>query len=80
MTSPHDNGALVPGGGRDLDRLKEEVQRRATYALPPLTGISAEDAQTALAQVTSLDRDQWAASGSFGRYAERRAVVRSFPG
>ena len=62
MTSPHDNGALVPGGGRDLDRLKEEVQRRATYALPPLTGISAEDAQTALAQVTSLDRDQWAAA------------------
>lgn len=56
------SGALVPGGGRDLARLKEEVQRRANHDLPPLTGISAEDAQTALAQIRSLDRDEWAAA------------------
>ena len=37
-------GELVPGGGRNVDTLKEEVQRRANHDLPPLTGIGAEKA------------------------------------
>jgi esterase FrsA len=53
-------GALVPGGGRDLEALKLEVQRRAERGIPPLGGISAEDARMALSQVTSLDRERWA--------------------
>ena len=53
-----DGGALVAGGGRNLDALKEEVQRRANLDMPPLTGIGAEDAQTALSQIRSLDREE----------------------
>jgi dienelactone hydrolase len=55
-----DVGALVTGGGRDLDQLKQEVQRRADHGMPPLGGIAPEDARAALACVTSLDREQWA--------------------
>ena len=57
-----DGGALVAGGGRNLDALKEEVQRRANLDMPPLTGIGAEDAQAALSQIRSLDREEWAAA------------------
>jgi len=53
-------GALVPGGGRDLDRLKQEIQRRAERGMPPLGGISAEDARAALSSIRSLDREEWA--------------------
>lgn len=60
--NPGNSGALVPGGGRDFDALKEEVQRRANHGLPPLTGIDAEDARTALSQIRSLDREEWAAA------------------
>lgn len=55
------DGVLVPGGGRDFDALKAEVQRRADQDRPPLTGIDAEDARAALASIRSLDRDAWAA-------------------
>lgn len=53
-------GALVPGGRRDLEALKQEVQRRADRAMPPLGGISPEDAKAALSGITSLEREEWA--------------------
>jgi dienelactone hydrolase len=55
-----DGGALVTGGGRGLDQLKQEVQGRADRGMPPLGGIAPEDARAALARVTNLDREQWA--------------------
>jgi len=57
-------GALIPGGGRNLDQLKQEVQRRADRGMPPLGGIAAEDARAALSRIASLDREQWAAAFS----------------
>jgi len=63
-----DGGALVTGGGRDLDQLKQEVQRRADRGMPPLGGIAPEDARAALSHITSLDREQWATS--FGAVAD----------
>jgi len=71
--SSSSHGALVPGGGRDLDALKLEVQRRADRGMPPLGGISAEDARTALSEVASLDRERWALawSGAAERHWER---------
>jgi len=55
-----DGGALVTGGGRDLDQLKQEVQRRADRGMPPLGGIAPEDVRAALSRITSLEREQWA--------------------
>ena len=55
-----DDGALVTGGGRGLDQLKQEVQRRSDRNMPPLGGVAPEDARAALSRVTSLDREQWA--------------------
>ena len=68
----HEPAALVPGGRRDLAALKEEVQRRANRAIPPLGGISAEDARAALSHIHSLDRDGWARAWCdiADRYAE----------
>jgi dienelactone hydrolase len=57
---PATAGALVPGGGRDLEQLKQEVQRRAERAMPPVGGIAAEDARAALSAIRSLDREEWA--------------------
>lgn len=65
---PDGDGALVTGGGRDLDQLKQEVQRRANHGMPPLGGIAPEDAGAALSRVTSLDREQWAIA--FGAVAD----------
>lgn len=56
------SGDLVPGGGRDLAALKEEVRRRTDRNMPPLTGIGSDDARDALAQIGSLDREAWAAA------------------
>ncbi len=67
-TAP-DSGKLVPGGGRDLDALKQEVLRRADRNLPPLTGIAPENARAALAKINNLEREQWAAA--FSGIAER---------
>jgi dienelactone hydrolase len=64
-----DGGALVPGGGRDLAALKAEVQRRADRGMPPLGGISPEDAKAALAKISNLDRDEWA--DAFSSIADR---------
>jgi esterase FrsA len=67
-----ESAALVPGGRRDLAALKEEVQHRANRGIPPLGGISAEDARTALSRIDSLDRDSWARAWCdiADRYAE----------
>jgi esterase FrsA len=51
---------LVPGGGRDLDALKAEVQRRVERGMPPLAGIAPGDARAALSRIHGLDRDEWA--------------------
>ena len=55
-----EDGELVPGGGRDLERLKQEVQRRADRNMPPVGGIEADDARAALAAIRSLGREEWA--------------------
>jgi dienelactone hydrolase len=61
MATDIDNGgALVPGGGRNFEQLKLEVQRRADHNLPPLGGVAAADARAALSSVSSLDREKWA--------------------
>src|SRR5690349_24981619 len=60
---------LVPGGGRDLETLKREVQDRAERGKPPLGGISAEDTRQALAAIDTLDRDAWARA--FSTVAEK---------
>jgi dienelactone hydrolase len=57
-------GALVPGGGRDLEQLKQEVERRADRNLPPLGGIAPEDARAALSSIRSLEREEWAQARS----------------
>jgi hypothetical protein len=63
------NGMLVTGGGRDLETLKQEVQRRADHGMPPLGGISPGDAKSALSAITSLSREEWAAA--FNGIAEK---------
>lgn len=62
MQNDGSGSALVPGGGRNLAALKEEVQRRVDRNMPPLSGIGSEDAQGALSRIDSLDRDAWAAA------------------
>lgn len=58
--SCHPAGELIPGGGRTLGQLKQEVLRRVELNRPPLGGVSSEDARAALAAIDSLDREQWA--------------------
>lgn len=64
MKNTTTGGALIPGGGRNLDQLKQEVQRRADRGIPPLGGIAAEDARAALSSIASLAREQWATAFS----------------
>ncbi len=59
-----DSGALVPGGGRDLAALKQEVQHRADRGMPPVSGVTPEDTRAALARIGNLGRDEWAAAFS----------------
>jgi pimeloyl-ACP methyl ester carboxylesterase len=66
---PNGPGLLVPGGGRDFGDLKREVQQRADHNLPPLGGVTPEDARAALSTVHSLDREEWARA--FSRIADR---------
>jgi esterase FrsA len=68
-----DSGVLVPGGGRDLEQLKLEVQRRADHNLPPLGGVTAADARVALSAIRSLDREEWARAWS--RVAEAHSQL-----
>lgn len=63
-TSIEAGGSLAPGGARGLESLKEEVQRRSDRNMPPLGGIGSEAARSALSQIDSLDREQWAESWS----------------
>ena len=72
-----DTGALAPGGGRDLDQLKQEVQRRADRNMPPLSGIAPEDARAALSSVHTLEREEWAQawSGVAERYSSEAQAL-----
>lgn len=51
---------MTESGERTLDQVKAEIIRRAGRN-SPLEHISAEDAQAAVAALTGLDRDHWAA-------------------
>src|SRR5205814_1229957 len=51
-------------GGRTLDELKSETQARADRNAYPLIGLKADEVREALGRLTSLDRDEWAASWS----------------
>ncbi len=54
----------MPGGGRSLDQLKQEIQQRADRNMPPAGGIKPEDARAVLARIGSLSREEWANSWS----------------
>src|SRR6266852_2049915 len=49
---------------RTWEELKEETQRRVDKNLGPVGGLKSEDARAALANIHSLDRDEWAAAWS----------------
>jgi esterase FrsA len=49
---------------RTLEELKAETQARADHNAYPLTGLKPSDVREALAQINSLDRDEWAAAWS----------------
>jgi esterase FrsA len=49
---------------RTLAELKAETQARADRNAYPLTGLKPDDVRAALAKITSLDRDEWAAAWS----------------
>lgn len=49
---------------RTVEELKAETQARADRNAYPLIGIKPADARAALADITTLDRDQWAAAWS----------------
>ena len=50
--------------GRTLEELKAEAQARADRNAYPLIGLKPDEVREALARLTSLDRDEWAASWS----------------
>jgi esterase FrsA len=58
---------------RTLEELKAETQKRVDRNLTPAGGLKSEDAREALANLHSLDRDDWAAAWSAiaERYAQR---------
>jgi len=60
--------ALAPSthaqSGRTLEELKAEAQARADRNAYPLIGLKPEEVREALGRLTSLDRDEWAASWS----------------
>ena len=56
-------------GPLSLEELKKETQRRSDRNLPPLTGIKPDDTREAMAMLTDLEPDTWAAAWS--RVAER---------
>jgi esterase FrsA len=49
---------------RTLDELKNEAQARADRNAYPLIGLKPDEVREALGRLTSLDRDEWAASWS----------------
>jgi pimeloyl-ACP methyl ester carboxylesterase len=62
---------------RTWPELKEAVQQRADRNAYPMTGMKADDVREILANINSLDRDEWAAAWSRmgARYAERAAAL-----
>jgi pimeloyl-ACP methyl ester carboxylesterase len=56
--------AAAAQGGRSLDELKAETQARADRNAYPLIGLKPDEVREALSRLTSLDRDEWAASWS----------------
>lgn len=59
---------------RTLEELKAETQKRVDRNLTPAGGLKSEDAREALANLQSLDRDDWAAAwSSIGAKYEQRA-------
>jgi esterase FrsA len=56
-------------GPRSLEELKQETVRRAERDIVPLTGIKGDDAREAMADLHSLEPDDWAAAWS--RIGER---------
>src|SRR5712664_4311461 len=59
---------------RTWEELKQETQRRVDKNLGPVGGLKSEDAREALANIHSLDRDEWAAAWSaIGERYEKRA-------
>ena len=49
---------------RTIEELKAETQARADRGAYPLIGIKPADTRAALAEITTLDRNQWAAAWS----------------
>jgi esterase FrsA len=49
---------------RTWEELKQETQRRVDKNLGPVGGLKSEEAREALANIHSLDRDEWAAAWS----------------
>jgi len=69
-------------GPLNLEELKAETQRRADRNLPPIGGVKPEDAREALAQLKTLEPDDWAAvwSAIGDRYlAQAREAEKSNP-
>jgi esterase FrsA len=71
-------GAATPAASqpvqpRTLDELKAETQARADRNAYPLIGLKPDEVREALSRLTSLDRDEWAASWSTvgDRYAAK---------
>src|SRR4051812_24437882 len=62
--------------GRTLEELKAETQARADRNAYPLIGLKAEEVREALGRLTSLDRDEWAASWS--QLGERYMAKKDF--
>ncbi|HUQ73786.1 MAG TPA: alpha/beta hydrolase [Burkholderiales bacterium] len=63
-------------GPRTLDELKQETIRRAERNMGPIAGVKAEDAREAMAALTSLEPDEWAAVWS--RIGERHFSAGDF--
>src|SRR5258705_3423490 len=62
--------------GRTLEELKAETQARADRNAYPLIGLKADEVREALGRLTSLDRDEWAASWS--QLGERYMAKKDF--
>jgi dienelactone hydrolase len=62
--------------GRTLEELKAEAQARADRNAYPLIGLKADEVREALSRLTSLDRDEWAASWS--QIGERYMAKKDF--
>src|SRR6266852_624438 len=62
--------------GRTLEELKAEAQARADRNAYPLIGLKPDEVREALGRLTSLERDEWAASWS--QLGERYMAQKDF--